>query len=216
MVTRGLRGSCVHLSNHNSRHVHVHTTQDTADAISCRGNTGCTALGVDLEDLSASLEVGKAKLDLAVQAARAHQRRVQSVWAVGRHEHLDVAPRVEAIQLVDDLEHGALHLVVTARAVIEARTTNGIHLVEEHDACLLGPRHLHGAESSAVSWFLMERAGGHGVGRRYWMHVDGARPVLQQPQVNKTRDGRYFLLDCLERGSGFYAEFRRGWKVGGA
>ena len=51
--------------------------------------------------------------------------------------HLDVAARVEAVQLVDDLQHGALHLVVAARAVVEARTADGVHLVEEHDAGLV-------------------------------------------------------------------------------
>lgn len=61
---------------------------------------------------------------------------------VGGHEDLDVAPRVEAVQLVDDLEHRALHLVVAAGAVVEARAPDRVHLVEEYDARLLGARHL--------------------------------------------------------------------------
>jgi len=66
------------------------------------------------------LQVGQGELDLAVQPAGPHQRRVERVRAVGGHEHLDVAARVEAVQLVDQLEHRALHLVVAAPAVVEA------------------------------------------------------------------------------------------------
>jgi hypothetical protein len=59
-----------------------------------------------------------------------------------RLPHLDVAARVEAVQLVHDLEHGALHLVVAALPVIKARASDAVHFIEEDEACLLGPRHL--------------------------------------------------------------------------
>jgi hypothetical protein len=45
-----------------------------------------------------------------------------------QHAHLDVAPGVEAVQLVHDLQHGALHLIVAARAVIETSAADGINL----------------------------------------------------------------------------------------
>lgn len=51
---------------------------------------------VDLEDVGAALEIGQAELDLAVEAARSHEGRVEGVRSVGRHEDLDVAARVEA------------------------------------------------------------------------------------------------------------------------
>mmetsp|Transcript_26420 Transcript_26420/g.82369 ORF Transcript_26420/g.82369 Transcript_26420/m.82369 type:complete len:205 (+) Transcript_26420:486-1100(+) len=86
-------------------------------------------LGVDLEDVRAALEVGQPELDLTVEAARAQQRRVERVRAVRRHEHLDVAARIEAVQLSDDLEHRALHLVVRPRLVAaRAAPADGVNL----------------------------------------------------------------------------------------
>jgi len=42
----------------------------------------------DLEDLRAGGKVGQAKLDLAIQAARPHERGVQRVRPVRGHQHL--------------------------------------------------------------------------------------------------------------------------------
>ena len=68
---------------------------------------------------SAHLQVGQAELDLPVQTSGSHQGRVQGVRSVGGHQHLDVASGVEAVQLVDELQHGPLDLVVSAGAVVE-------------------------------------------------------------------------------------------------
>jgi len=61
---------------------------------------------------------------------------------VGCHEDLDVAPRIEAVELVDELEHRPLDLVVPSRAVVEARAADRVDLVEEDDAGLLAAGHL--------------------------------------------------------------------------
>lgn len=45
---------------------------------------------VNLQNLHASILIGQGDLNLAVQAARAQQRRVQDVGAVGGHDHLDL------------------------------------------------------------------------------------------------------------------------------
>mmetsp|Transcript_15507 Transcript_15507/g.44094 ORF Transcript_15507/g.44094 Transcript_15507/m.44094 type:complete len:360 (-) Transcript_15507:226-1305(-) len=96
---------------------------------------------MDLENLRPALQVGQTKLDLPVQASRTQQRRVQRIRPVGCHQHFDVSPRVESIQLVHNLKHGSLHLVVPA-LIIPARPADRVHLVEENDARLLRPRHL--------------------------------------------------------------------------
>merc|ERR1712037_1004417 len=70
---------------------------------------------VDVEDPPLGLLVGQRELDLAVDAARADQRRVQALDPVRRHDHLDVPLRVEAVELVEELEHGALDLALAAR-----------------------------------------------------------------------------------------------------
>lgn len=73
----------------------------------------------------AHLQVRQAELDLAVQTARSHEGRVQGVRSVGGHQHLDVTTRVEAVQLVDELQHRPLDLVVSTGAVIKTGTWVG-------------------------------------------------------------------------------------------
>lgn len=65
------------------------------------------------------LQVRQAELDLPVQTSGSHQGRVQGVRSVGGHQHFDVASRVEAIQLVDELQHSPLDLVVSTSTVIK-------------------------------------------------------------------------------------------------
>ena len=65
-----------------------------------------------LEDEALLAAVGQGELDLAVQAARAQQRGIQRVGAVGRHDDLDVHCLVKAIHLVQQLHEDALHLPV--------------------------------------------------------------------------------------------------------
>ena len=62
--------------------------------------------------------------------------------AVGCAESLGGSGREWALAR---LEHGALHLVVAPRAVVEARAADGVHLVEEDQARLLRARHLRRA-----------------------------------------------------------------------
>ena len=84
--------------------------------------------------MRAALEIRQTELDFAVETSQTQQCRVQRAGSAGCHEHLDVAAAVEAIELGDDLEYGALHLdvgvVVLARGT---RTTNRIYLVEEDE-----------------------------------------------------------------------------------
>ncbi len=48
------------------------------------------------------------KLDLAIDATRSEQGRIENVHAVGAHQHLDVLGALEAVKLVQKLEHSAL------------------------------------------------------------------------------------------------------------
>lgn len=71
------------------------------------------------------LKVRQAELDLPIQTSGPHQGRVQRVRPVGGHQHFDVASRVETIQLIDELQHGPLDLVVSTGAVIKTSTWAG-------------------------------------------------------------------------------------------
>ena len=92
------------------------------------------ALGVDLEDRGAALHVRAVEDDLAVEAARAQERRVQDVGAVGGGDHDHVGVRVEAVHLDEDLVEGLLALVMGAAEAGAALAADRVDLVHEHDA----------------------------------------------------------------------------------
>ena len=91
------------------------------------------AARVHLEDLVAAVEVGGVDADLAVEAARAQQRRVEHVGAVGRRDQDDAAAHVEAVHLDQQLVEGLLALVVAAAHAGAAVATDGVDLVDEDD-----------------------------------------------------------------------------------
>merc|ERR1719399_667598 len=76
------------------------------------------------------------------RSASPQQGGVERVGPVRRHEYLDVPARLEAVKLVDDLQHRPLHLIVSACTVVEPRAANRIPLVEKDNARLLRSSHL--------------------------------------------------------------------------
>ena len=92
------------------------------------------ALGVDLEDRDAALHVGPVEDDLAVEPARAQERRVEDVGAVRGGDDDDVRVRVEAVHLDEDLVEGLLALVVAAAEAGAALAADRVDLVHEDDA----------------------------------------------------------------------------------
>ena len=102
-----------------------------------RLTSGCELdlLGVDLKDLDAALLVRPVDQDLAVEAARAQQRRVEDLRPVGRGEQDDALARVEAVELDQELIEGLLLLVVAAgHRADAARAAHRVELVDEDDA----------------------------------------------------------------------------------
>ena len=88
---------------------------------------------VDLQDVQTSLLVRRRELNLAIDATGTEQGRVKDVDAVGGHDDLDVLRSLEAVQLVEQLEHGALHFGVTAAAGLDPGRSDGVDLVHEDD-----------------------------------------------------------------------------------
>ena len=91
------------------------------------------ALGVHLEDLEPALHVGRLDGDLAVEAARTQQRRVEDVGPVGGGDEDDAAADVEAVHLDQQLVEGLLALVVAAAHAGAAVPADGVDLVDEDD-----------------------------------------------------------------------------------
>mmetsp|Transcript_38171 Transcript_38171/g.107902 ORF Transcript_38171/g.107902 Transcript_38171/m.107902 type:complete len:380 (+) Transcript_38171:280-1419(+) len=97
--------------------------------------------GVDLEDLQPSLLVRVRELHLAVDPPGPEQRVVEDVDAVRGHDHLDVLGRLEAVELVEQLEHGPLHLGVAALLALHPAGADRVDLVHEDDGGGVLPGH---------------------------------------------------------------------------
>ena len=92
------------------------------------------ALRVHLEDRLAATDIGPVENDLAIEAARTQQRRVQDVGPVGGSEDDHVCVCVESIHLYEDLVQRLLALVVTAPQARATHSPNSVNLVDEDDA----------------------------------------------------------------------------------
>ena len=96
------------------------------------------ALGVHLEHGLAADDVRRADGDLAVEAARAQQRRVEDVGPVGRRDQDHAALDVEAVHLDEHLVQRLLALVVAAAHAGAAVPADGVDLVDEDDRRRVG------------------------------------------------------------------------------
>uniref|UniRef100_A0A0E9WIL2 Uncharacterized protein n=1 Tax=Anguilla anguilla TaxID=7936 RepID=A0A0E9WIL2_ANGAN len=79
--------------------------------IRCHGH----AAGVDLEDPPLGLLIWQGELNLPVDSSGSDKGGVQGLDPVRGHDDLDVASRVEAVQLVEQLQHGPLDLALPTR-----------------------------------------------------------------------------------------------------
>ena len=86
------------------------------------------------QDLLAAADVGQRHDDLAVEAARAHQRRVEHVGPVGRGDDDDAGVALEAVHLDQQLVQRLLALVVAAAEARAALAADRVDFVDEHDA----------------------------------------------------------------------------------
>ena len=90
--------------------------------------------GVHLEHADAALDSGRRDEHLAVEAARAQERRVELLEQVGRRDHDDASARGEAVHLDQQLVE---RLVLLAGDVHAAVTADGVELVDEDDRRLV-------------------------------------------------------------------------------
>ena len=99
-------------------------------------DVGCERLvaAVHLEDVLAPLDVGDVDVDLTVESARAHERGVEDVGAVGRRHHDYAVVGLKAVHLDEELVQGLLALVVAAAETRASLSAHGVYLVDEDDA----------------------------------------------------------------------------------
>ena len=167
------------------------------------------ALGVDLEDRDAALHVRPVEDDLAVEAARAQQRRIEHVGAVGGRDHDHVRVRVEAVHLDEDLVEGLLALVVRAAEACAALAADRVDLVHEHDAGRVALRLVeqvaHAARADAHEHLdelgardREERHARLAGDRARHQRLAGARRADEQHAARNPRAERVELLGVLE------------------
>ena len=70
------------------------------------------AARVHEQDVAAALQIGRLDQDLAVEAARAEQRRVEVLEPVRRAHHDDLVARAEAVELDEQLVQRLVLLAV--------------------------------------------------------------------------------------------------------
>lgn len=97
--------------------------------ISRKGHLRC----VDVEDSAFSFLIRQWELDLAIDSAGADQGRVESLNAIGGHDHLDVATRVKTVELVQQLQHGSLDLAFAAGVGVVSLCAHSVDFVDEND-----------------------------------------------------------------------------------
>ena len=91
-------------------------------------------LHVHGEDLLAAVDVGARHDHLAVEAARAQQRRIEHVGPVGRGDDDDAFIGLEAVHLDQQLVQRLLALVIAVAEAGAAMAADGVDLVDEDDA----------------------------------------------------------------------------------
>ena len=95
---------------------------------------GLHTLGVKLKDVLTAGQIGQLDGDAAVKTTGAQQRRIETVGAIGCGKDNDTLVVIEAIHLGQQLIERLLTLVVAAKTAAIALLTDGIDLVDKHDA----------------------------------------------------------------------------------
>ena len=91
-------------------------------------------LHVHAEDLLAAVDIGARDDHLAVEAARAQQRRVEHVGTVGRGDDDDAFVGLEAVHLDQQLVERLLALVIAVAEAGAAMAADRVDFVDEDDA----------------------------------------------------------------------------------
>ena len=90
--------------------------------------------GVHFQNLFAALEVGQLHRHAAVKASGTGQGRVQRIRAVGGRQNDDAGVALKAVHLGEQLVQSLLTLVVATEIAAVALLTDGIDLIDEHNA----------------------------------------------------------------------------------
>ena len=164
---------------------------------------------MDLKDCGTPLGVRHIHHDLAVEAARAQERRVEHVGTVGRRDEDHAAVGVESVHLDQQLVQSLLALVVPATEAGAALPSHRVDLVDEDQA---GAMRLGGVKQISHSGRThadehLDEIGARDVEERHArLAGDGARKVglahsgraREEDALGDLRTQRRILLGVLE------------------
>lgn len=88
---------------------------------------------VNAQNIRSGLDARRREFDFTIDAAWSEERGVQNVQTVRGHDDFDVLGGLETVQLVEELQHGALDLRVASRGAFDSRRTNAVDFVHEDD-----------------------------------------------------------------------------------
>mmetsp|Transcript_11675 Transcript_11675/g.17882 ORF Transcript_11675/g.17882 Transcript_11675/m.17882 type:complete len:202 (+) Transcript_11675:193-798(+) len=77
------------------------------------------------------LSIGIGKLNLTINPTRSQQRRIQYINTIGGHNNLDILRRLKPIQLIQQFQHGTLHLGISSTST--PRLSNRINLIHKNN-----------------------------------------------------------------------------------
>lgn len=60
---------------------------------------------------------------------------------VGGHQDFNISTGVKSIQLINQFQHGSLHLIITTCTIIKSGSSNSINFIKKDDACFLCASH---------------------------------------------------------------------------
>ena len=84
---------------------------------------------MNAHDFKARLFIRMWHFDTPINSAGANESLIKNVKSVRGHHDLDVGGRFETIELIQKLQHCALHFTITtARATVTSRRADGINL----------------------------------------------------------------------------------------
>ena len=93
------------------------------------------------QDIRSRLHGRRWELDLPIDTPRTQERRVEDIETVRRHDDFYVFGRFEAVELVEQFQHRALHFAVPAGTAFHARGADAVDFVHEDDAGGVFTRH---------------------------------------------------------------------------
>src|SRR5262245_12652474 len=107
---------------------------------------------MDFQNVRSSFDIRETKFYFPVDTAGSQEGGVEGAWTIRGEHDFDIAPGIESVELGDQFEHCSLDFVISAGAIVESGSADGIDFVEEDDAGFFRPGHFEEFSDHAGSF----------------------------------------------------------------